>query len=156
MTDQLPHDKALEKARKYCAAQERSEKQVQTRLQEWGVEHKSIPAILGSLRSEGYLSNQRFARLYARSKFNQLGWGKIKIARMMTSLGLPSDLIASAMEELDEAGYHDKIEALLRKKLATLKADIPPMQRKQKLLMFGLSRGFEKSQVFDALRKLDL
>lgn len=156
MTEHLPPEKALNKAQRYCAGQERCESQVQTRLLAWGTPPGSIAAILESLKSDGYLSNHRFAHLYARSKFNQLGWGKIKIARMMGSLGISKELIASAMNALDESGYHEKIEVLLRKKLATLKEETPAVQRKQKLLLFGLSRGFEKSQVFEVLRKLGI
>lgn len=156
MTDSLPFEKALEKARKYCAGQERCENQVLSRLQAWRVAPDAIPAVLESLRSDDYLSNHRFAHLFVRSKFNQLGWGRIKIARMLSSLGISKELITSAMHELDESGYSEKIEVLLRKKLATLKEETTEMQRKQKLLMFGLSRGFEKSQVFDALRKLGI
>jgi SOS response regulatory protein OraA/RecX len=69
----------LEKAKKYCSYQERSQQEVRDKLYEWGLHRNEVEQAIAQLVSENYLNEQRFAIAYAGGKFRMKGWGKIKI-----------------------------------------------------------------------------
>ncbi len=147
---------AFAKAQKYCALQERCDFQVKAKLIGWGVPPEKVSEILNKLQEEGYIDNLRFAKLYARSKFNQLGWGRTKISRMLAHMRIPDEFVSSALEELNEEDYTSRIDKLLQKKLVSIKPGKAPMVIKQKLLLFALSKGFEKSLIFESFKRLKI
>lgn len=145
---------ALKKAMKYCAADEHCIAQVRTKLIDWKLPAKEIPAIVETLIRDNFIDEQRFAAIYARSKFNQKGWGRIKISAYLKQLGVAAELISSGLETIDEESYTAKLESVLRKKLHTLPVGMTLLEQKQKLLASGITRGFEKNLVMDYLHRI--
>src|SRR6195952_6162128 len=69
----------LTKAEQYCAYQERAQQEVRNKLYDWGLYPKDVEQIISNLIENNFLNEERFARMYAKSKFNQKSWGRIKI-----------------------------------------------------------------------------
>ena len=79
---------ALEKLRKYCAWQERCRSEAWTKLLQLGCPRAEVQRLLGVLEYEGFLDEARFARAYARGKFSQKGWGRVKIRAALRGKGV--------------------------------------------------------------------
>ena len=72
-------EEALQKAKQYCAYQERSHSEVKEKLYSFGLYKKDVDELLSELISENYLNEERFAIMFAGGKFRIKQWGRIKI-----------------------------------------------------------------------------
>jgi regulatory protein len=70
---------AIGRMQRYCAYQERCHSEVRSKLLEIGMRGTELEEVIAMLIQEGFLNEERFARLYARSKFRQVQWGRVKI-----------------------------------------------------------------------------
>lgn len=100
--------------------------------------------VLASLVEEKYVSDLRYASAFAREKSSIQGWGKVKIAYMLSAKGISRDTINEAFEDIDDDSASRKLENVIRVKYRLL-ADDP--QCKIKLLKFALSRGYSYDEV---------
>ena len=79
--------------------------------------------------------------------------GGTKIRYMLSSKGVPRDVIDRALEEIDDEKAKTRLEKLLENKFRSLKDD---PQCRLKMLRFGLGRGYsyeEVAEVTDCLMK---
>ena len=79
----LSTEAALARAAALCSRSEQAESDVRTKILGWGVPPDDCNQILARLKSENFLSEERYARAYARDKFAFNGWGRQKIAFML-------------------------------------------------------------------------
>src|SRR5271155_4760919 len=87
-----PH-KALLKAQKYCAYQERSQQEVRDKLYSYGLHRNQVEPIIAELITAGFLKEERFAIAFAGGKFRMKGWGKIKIKQALKFKKVPEKII---------------------------------------------------------------
>lgn len=153
MKKPLTPEEALEKARHYCAYQERCTSEVLTKLGQLGVSYTSQQEIVDQLEEEGYLSDERFAEIYVRSKFRQKKWGRIKIKARLTAKRLHISLINRELNNLDQGEYENALLDILLKKRKEL--DLPLTQCRDKLFRFAQSRGFELGLCAELLDKMN-
>lgn len=139
-----------QKVRNYCAYQERCSDDVLQKLKLWGVSHDRIASIVAQMQTEGFVDDLRFARNFATGKFANNHWGKIKISMELKMRHIPASIISEALQEIDADEYEQKIISLLQKKSKEIK-DKDANIRKQKLLRFLMSKGFESGSVLRAL-----
>ena len=69
---------ALAKARSFCAYQERCRAEVTIKMRSFGLNREQAEQVIQKLEEEGYLNDERFATIYAGSKFRILRLGKDK------------------------------------------------------------------------------
>lgn len=146
---------ALAKAQRYCAYQERSQQEVRDKMYEWGVAGRIIEIVISRLISENFLNEERFARQYAKGKFNQKHWGKIKIKQGLKLKQVPDVLIKKALLGIDMDDYLQVLQNILIKKSATLK-EKDSYKRRYKLQQYAYSRGFESDVILDVLKNSEL
>lgn len=146
---------ALAKAEHYCAYQERSQQEVRDKLYEWGVPGRIVEITISRLITDNFLNEERFARAYARGKFNQKHWGKIKIKQGLKLKQVPDVLIKKALLGIDPDDYMAVLTVLLQKKAALLK-EKGQFKRRYKLQQYGLSRGYESDLIAEVLKASDL
>lgn len=146
---------ALTKAMRYCAYQERSQQEVRDKMYEWGVAGRVIEIVISRLITENFLNEERFARVYARSKFNQKQWGKIKIKQGLKLKRVPDVLIKKALAGIDVDDYMAALQNLLEKKTTSIK-EKHPLKRRYKLQQYALSRGFESNLILEVLKNSEL
>lgn len=100
--------------------------------------------IVSSLVEEKYIDDLRYASAYARDKSSIAGWGTAKIRYMLSAKGLPREMIAEALEEIDDSKAAGRLHKLLEAKSRTLKDD---PQARLKMLRFGMGRGYSYEEV---------
>ena len=107
--------------------------------------------VIEKLVEEKYLDELRYASAFARDKAALAGWGETKIRYMLSSKGVPRDVIDSALEEVDDSKARTRLEKLMENKFRSLKDD---PQCKLKMLRFGLGRGYSYDEVSEVLERL--
>jgi regulatory protein len=145
-------DKFLEKAQSFCAVQERCIFDVRRKMFTWKVPVELHDKILVSLQNENFLSEKRFAVIFARSKVNQNKWGKVKIEAELLKRTIPFNLIHKALDEIDPGVYLNNLKTVTETKEKQLK-EHPPLIRKQKLMAFLTSKGYEGHLVMELLNE---
>jgi regulatory protein len=143
---------ALDKVRKYCAWQERCRSEAWTKLLQLGSPRGDIQRLLGVLEHEGFLDEGRFARAYARGKFNQKGWGRLKIKEALRGKRVADDLIDDALELIEKDAYAEKILEIARKRLGA--ADLHDWEVQQKLRAYLEGKGYEWDVIDIAIKSL--
>lgn len=146
-------DEALQKLRNYCAYQERCHMDVVQKLRDMGMIDVVIDQIVVSLITDNYLNEERFALSFARGKFNQKHYGKIRIRRELKRRNIHSKLIQNALDQIDSNDYYDSFEALATKKWQSLKND-KDLVKKKKFVDYLLYRGWEMELIYDKLQNL--
>ena len=147
-------EKVLDRMRNLCSRREycRSDimKKVLTALDG---DRAAAEKVLDVLVAEKYIDEQRYASAFARDKASLAGWGGTKIRYMLSSKGIPRDIVEHALEDIDDSKARIKLEKLMDNKFRSLKDD---PQCRLKMLRFGLGRGYayeEVAEVIDFLMK---
>ncbi len=147
----MEYKKALEKAQKFCAYQERAPQDVINRLSRWGIFPQQIDEIMERLKEDQFLDEKRFARVFTQDKFNFQKWGRYKIRAKLKEKNIPESTISWAIEQINEEKYRQVLAELAEKKLRLIKGD-DKYARGQKLAQYLLARGFESDLVWDIAR----
>lgn len=142
----------LQKARRYCAVQERCHQEVRDKLYDLGLHRTEVEQAIGQLIGEGYLDEQRFAEHFAVSKFRQKGWGRLKIRAALQFKKVSSPCIALGLKAIDDDEYTQALRSAVHKH-ATKEKEPDPRLKKQRIMRYFLGKGFEGDLVNDALRK---
>ena len=140
-------EEALQKAKQYCAYQERCHSEVKEKLYSFGMNKKEVDELLSELISENYLNEERFAILYAGGKFRIKQWGKVKIKYSLKQKQVSEYCIKKALAAIDERDYTKTLEKLFEQKLKTLKAEKNIFIKKRKLQDHLMQKGFETSVI---------
>lgn len=138
---------ALEKLRHYCAYQERCHKEVKDKLYSMQMIPDAVEQIIGTLVSENYLNESRFAQQFAHGKFSIKHWGKLRITRELKARAISDYDIRKALLTIDEEAYLEKISSISSKKWQQLAGNILQV-RKQKLYQYLAYRGWEKHLIY--------
>ena len=144
-----PED-ALIKARFYCAQQERCRFDVKRKLRDWKVDERHFEQIIEGLEKDEFLSEQRFARLFVRSKINQNKWGRMKIRAELAKRQIPQELIDDVLNETDEGVLMENLGQLAEKKLKELERK-EAEHKYEKLKAFLYSRGYKAELIYKYL-----
>ncbi|MCM1117373.1 MAG: RecX family transcriptional regulator [Pseudoflavonifractor sp.] len=144
-------DIALEKLSSACARAEICPADALKRLARWGISSSDACHIVDRLIDEGFISEERYALAYARDKMRFAGWGRRKITMGLKAKRLPPFAIAQAVDRLDSTEYKAKLVAVMRSKARSLKEELTPYERRQKVYAFALGRGYESSLISELL-----
>lgn len=143
----------MERLQYLCARQEKCTHDLVQKLKQWGFAQAEIDKIVGKLSSDGYVDDNRFARLYVREKSRINKWGPLKLRAMLASKGIAKDIIDQALNELSFAENPINLFDLLNKKMPQVKAK-NRFDLRNKLIRFGASRGFALDEVIDTVNRL--
>jgi regulatory protein len=149
----LTPEQAKQKALRYCAYQERCHQEVKNKLYELGLRTAEVDELLVFLITEGFLSEERFAKTFAGGKFRVKKWGRIKITHALESKGLTKNCIKIGLKEIDEDDYHKTLTGLLNTKLAEIEED-NPFVAKDKASKYAIQKGFEPELVWTSLKSI--
>jgi regulatory protein len=141
---------ALQRARKYCAYQERSQQEVRDKLYSLGLHKKDVEQQIAVLIEEGFLNEQRFAIAFAGGKFRISNWGRIKISLALKNKKVSDYCIRHALRQIDEHDYKKVLSKILERKRKQLK-ERDAFKLNYQLAQYAMSRGFEKDIVWELL-----
>ena len=147
-------DEALQKAKHFCAYQERCHSEVKEKLYSLGQYKKDVEELLSELISENYLNEERFAILFAGGKFRIKQWGRIKIKYALKQKQISEYCIKKALNAIDESEYNRTLEKLSEQKLKTLKSAKNIFIKKRKLQDHLLQKGFESDLIRELTTKM--
>ncbi len=153
MKNSLTVTEALEKLRNYCAYQERCHREVKNKLYQLGMIPQAIDQIIGTLVSENYLNESRFAQQFAHGKFSIKHWGKRRITRELKARGISNYDIKQALAAIEIDAYQNKIRTISDKKWSLL-ASYSLTVKKQKLHQYLSYRGWENELIYAQIDRL--
>lgn len=150
----LTPQQALQKAKHYCAYQERSHAEVKEKLYGFGLYKKEVEELLSTLIEENYLNEERFAIAFAGGHFRTKHWGRVKIKYQLKQKQVSEYCIKKALKTIDEDDYQQTLQKLFDGKLKTLKSEKNIFIKKRKLQDYLLQKGFEMELIRELLSKI--
>ena len=88
-----------------------------------------------------------------RDKLRLSGWGEYKIRAALLRKGIARTTIDAALRQTDREAMGRRLEEQLRRKMKNLKGGTP-FERRNKLLRYGLSLGYDYETVGDTVASL--
>ena len=147
-------EKVLDRMRNLCSRREYCRADIMKKaMSALDGDREKAEKVIEILVAEKYIDELRYASAFARDKSSISGWGETKIRYMLSSKGVPREIIDKALEEIDESKAMTRLEKLMENKYRSLKDD---PQCRLKRLRFGLGRGYgyeEVSEVLEILMK---
>ncbi len=138
------------KAGNYCAYRERTHQEVRDKLYELGLHRDEVEEVLTELIMEDFVNEERFAKSYARGKFNLKRWGKVKIAYELKRRKISNYCIDQAMLEIPPDDYDNVIVHIIEQKKKSYSGDI--FKVKNKIARYLINKGYESELVWDKLK----
>tara|TARA_B100001057_G_scaffold416709_1_gene434903 strand:- start:5752 stop:6201 length:450 start_codon:yes stop_codon:yes gene_type:complete len=136
----------------FCAYQERCHLDVSNKLKKLGVYGDEIDEYICYLLDGNFLCETRFAELFARGKFNNNDWGKIKIINELKSRNISEWNIKNALKQIDNKDYLEKLDKLCLKKIEQI--DKSQNQIKSKILRALSYKGWEVDLIIRSINQL--
>ncbi|UOB16223.1 regulatory protein RecX [Abyssalbus ytuae] len=146
-------EEATKLLERYCAYQERCHKEVIAKLKSYNMIPLAIDTIINHLIKNNYLNEERFAKNFARGKFNIKKWGKQRIIRELKLRDITKYNIEIALKEIPEEEYYQVFEELANKRLSQLN-EPNLFKKKKKLIDYLLYRGWEPHLVYETVNQL--
>jgi len=154
MTENSLVKTAQNKAMALCASREFSVQEIRLKLLSWGLNASEAESVIGTLISENFVNDRRYAEAFVKDRYNHNKWGKAKIAAHLRAKSIASELIESALAAIDDGQYRQTIRDILTSHRRFIKAK-NQFDLKGKLLRFGLSKGFESHILYDILNEIE-
>jgi regulatory protein len=152
MGENLLYKTALNKAMAQCSRREYCCEDIRSKLGSWGVSDNDSGKIINALIKENFIDELRFATAFVKDKFRYNKWGKVKIGMHLRVKKIPSEVIKSALDEIDYDTYTNALKNIITSHRKTVKAK-NQYDLKAKLLRHALSKGFESSLVYEVLNE---
>ncbi|MBJ7342007.1 MAG: RecX family transcriptional regulator [Solirubrobacteraceae bacterium] len=143
---------ALERAFRFIAKRERTVAQVSARLERDGISQRVITEVVAQMVSDGYLSDQRFAALYAEDRRVIDGWGNERIITNLREAGISSEIIESVVGSRDHADQVGDAIRVLDQRIGVKPSD--ERERERALGMLA-RRGYSLEIAYDAVRAFE-
>lgn len=140
----------LERIKRYCAYQDRCEKEVRIKLKSLGVLTDQAEKYLKILVDEGFLNQKRYVESFIRGKLFLKKWGKQKIIFHLKQKDIDPGIIQEGLSHIEEQEYSEVLSNLFEKKNRELVHLTDPWMRRQKIQRFLIQKGFS----FEEINKL--
>jgi regulatory protein len=112
-----------------------------------------IDDVMVTLIGQDFLNEERFARAYARGKFNQKAWGKHKIRNGLREKGIGESLVEMVLSE--EIPLEEYRACLIREIERRWGSDEEPgYEDRQLLRQHFIRRGYEWDLVDDVMKEI--
>lgn len=134
-----------------CAAAEHCSWEIRTSLMRKGLSPGDISIIIDSLQSRGFVDDARFARAFVRDKYRFSAWGRYKIIAALRAKQIDRALIDDALGEIDRREYVGTAFRTVASRLRQIPADTDRRKAYEKLLRFGVGRGYEMALILKIL-----
>jgi len=113
----------------------------------------AIDEVIYHLIEHNFLNEERFAKSFARGKFNIKHWGRIRITRELKFRKISEYNIRIALKEFSDEDYYTKLDYLAFKKLDSI-SEVNIYKKRKKLTDYLLYRGWEPHLVHEKTNAL--
>jgi len=144
---------AKRKLEHYCVYQDRCHAEVNSKLKEMSMIPMAIDEITYHLIEHNFLNEERFAKSYARGKFNIKHWGRVRIIKELKFRKISEYNIKTALKEFSEEDYFVKLDFIASKKITTI-TETNIYKKRKKLTDYLLYRGWEPHLVYETTKAL--
>lgn len=134
----------------FCAYQERCHQDVVKKLFDLKVYGDDQNEVIVHLIANNFLNEERFALLFAISKFHQKKWGRYRIKNELSQRNVGSFLIQKALKSIPNDEYAETFEMLSLHVWEQIK-ETSFVKKKKKFVDTLLRKGFEQDLIFDQL-----
>lgn len=146
-------EEAKEKLSTFCAYQERCEWETRRKLYEKGIKDSNADELIQYLIDEKFIDEERFAKSFARGKFNLKKWGRNRISMELKMRHISPENIRKGLSEIDPVAYYDMLQNHVEKQWERIKE--PELYKKKfKVIQYLLSKGFEQDLIKEAIEEL--
>lgn len=149
---QLTKEQAHQKAKHYCAYQERCHSEVKEKLYGFGLRKTEVEELLSKLIEEDYLNEERFAVQFAGGRFRMKQWGRVKIKYELKQKQVSEYVIRKALKTIDEDDYQSTLFKLYEQKQQQLSSEKNIFIKKRKLQDYLLQKGYELQLINELIR----
>ena len=150
----MTNQEAIVKMQRYCSYQDRCHHDVRYKLVSLKVYGDQLEEVLSELIQQGYLSDERYARNFARGKYRMNKWGKQRITRELKAKKISAYCIQKAMQEIDEEGdYFDTLLSLIEKYVTPRRDKYDKRILQQKVYQHAMGKGYESELIQQALQQ---
>jgi len=139
----------LEKARKFCAYQERSIFDVKKKLISWKIDETIISDIILQLKAEDFINEERYTIAFVTGKLRNNKWGRNKIAFALQQKQIPELTIQIALNSLDDEEYINTLKKVLLSKTIN---DDNEFRRNNKMVKYAQQKGFQPELVWKVIK----
>ncbi|WP_353088446.1 regulatory protein RecX [Flavobacterium sp.] len=146
----LSAQEVLAKLEYYCAYQERCHLEVWQKLQEFNLSSQEKDEIIVALIQKNFLNEERFALVFAQSKFHQKKWGKVRIKNELKGRQIAEILIQKALKTIADEAYETTFEQLATQQWEQIH-EPHLLKKKKKFCDHLLRKGWEHSRILDWL-----
>ncbi len=146
-------EEATRKLENYCAYQERCHKEVQDKLKGMDMIPEAIDVIVVHLLNHNFLNEERFAKAFARGKFNTKKWGRRRLIMELKKKNISKVNLDTALKEIDPEDYIETFNDLAEKRANAI-LESNKQKKKKKLADYLLYRGWESHLVYDKVNEL--
>lgn len=136
-----------------CSKREYCLHDVYQKLMQWKAE-KYFDDLSQLLMADKFIDEVRFCRAYIRDKARFSKWGMQKIKYSLYSKNISDTTIDEAMADCDLDFYSEMVREELSKKIKSLHKEEDEFKKKQKVLRFAQSRGYEMELINKVLNAL--
>ena len=148
----MEEGKVLERLQRQCARAEYCPSDVYRKaLRALDGDAEAAARIVASLVKDRFVDEARYASAFAREKSSLQGWGAVKIRFQLRGKGIPDEVIAEALREVDPEKAASRLDRLAAERYRRLQGD---PQCRLKLLKNLLSRGYGYDEVEQAVSRV--
>jgi len=149
----MTRDEAIAKMQRFCSYRDRCHHEVRYKLVALKVYGDQLEEVMSQLIQDGYLSDERYAKNFARGKYRINKWGKLRISRELKAKKISAYCIKRAMQEIDDEGdYLQTIQQVIKKYLSTRKERYDKRTLHQKAYQHAFNKGFEAALISEVLK----
>ena len=141
------------KMERYCVYQDRCHFEVEQKLREFRLISIAKEEVILHLMQQDFLNEERFAKSFARGKFNIKKYGRVRISLELKRRNISEYNIKSALKEIDNQTYLKTLDELAKKRVDLLK-ESNPFKKKKKLTDYLIRKGYEYNLVFEKVNQL--
>lgn len=144
---------ALSRLEALCSRSEQCTGEARKKLATWGINHNDAERIIASLVQRRFIDDHRFCRAFVRDKMMFANWGRRKITISLIQKRVDRDIIAEALDEIDESEYLSILKKIVLAKAKTI-IDAETYDGRTRIFRFAVSRGFEPALVSNVIREI--
>ncbi|SDW25712.1 RecX family transcriptional regulator [Paenibacillus sp. CF384] len=134
----------------HLGARQRTEKEIMRYLARKEIDPETAEKALERLRQEGLVNDKQYANMYASERMRTQMKGRRLLQQELVQRGISRDMAKQASQKLNEQSETDIAIRAAHKKWPYIKGE--PRERKQKLAVFLLRRGFPMNTVREAVK----
>ena len=149
----VSESQALSRMANLCARREYCVFDIETKLKRYDLDKETIENIIAHLIKEKYIDEVRYTRGFIKDKIRFNRWGKTKIEYALRQKRVPEEIVTEAFLEYTDEELNNSLQDLLQAKWKTIKGD-SDYERRNKLIRFGLSRGFDMNNILKCIKNI--